>query len=428
MAFDLNLPLGLVLTFSVTFLVSDAAVQQCSYWCHIYTLFTAENMCCDQSHSSSSINGNVQLTREKQIPEVQHHGDLNAAVSEDSKVNQSPKIILFWTHFFGRWDYEFGLGHKPFLDNQCPVSNCLTTSDRSLEKEASAVVFHLRNVNKDTVFPSNRLPNQSYVFFLQENPFNQWNHLAQFNGVFNLTMTYRLDSDAPVPYGGFLNTPSQRLDHNLRIKLVKGKKKLIAWFVSNCGPTHSKREDYVKQLQRYIEVDVYGKCGPLRCPDKDVPLLTARMNEECYNMLERDYKFYISFENNLCKDYITEKSYNILGRYVVPIVYGGGNYSTSMPPQSVINIRDFKSPKHLADFLVSLDGDDERYMEYFNWKNELEAIGQFKARGRGFCKLCEILNDRKREAKVYGDIHSWWDKDGSCDFKTPRDLKNSYEP
>ncbi len=43
-----------------------------------------------------------------------------------------------------------------------------------------------------------------------------------------------------------------------------GKKKLVFWVVSNCH-THSRREDYVKIMQKYIDVDVYGACGPLKC-------------------------------------------------------------------------------------------------------------------------------------------------------------------
>ena len=50
----------------------------------------------------------------------------------------------------------------------------------------------------------------------------------------------------------------------------------------------------VVSLQKHLQVDVYGKCGPLSCDD-------------CHLMLHRHYKFYLAFENSLCKDYVTEK-------------------------------------------------------------------------------------------------------------------------
>jgi hypothetical protein len=33
---------------------------------------------------------------------------------------------------------------------------------------------------------------------------------------------------------------------------------------SHC-PTVGRREDYVKELRKFIEVDVYGDCGELQC-------------------------------------------------------------------------------------------------------------------------------------------------------------------
>ncbi len=40
-------------------------------------------------------------------------------------------------------------------------------------------------------------------------------------------------------------------------------------------------------------------CGPLKC----------RRSEEnyCFDLLKRNYKFYLAFENSNCLDYITEK-------------------------------------------------------------------------------------------------------------------------
>ena len=49
----------------------------------------------------------------------------------------------------------------------------------------------------------------------------------------------------------------------------------------------------------YMQVDTYGACGKSRC--------AKYRKQDCFEMLERDYKFYLSFENSNCDDYITEK-------------------------------------------------------------------------------------------------------------------------
>ena len=49
---------------------------------------------------------------------------------------------------------------------------------------------------------------------------------------------------------------------------------------------------------------------------------------ECYRMAERKYKFYLSFEDALCRDYATEKLFSVLGGLnLIPVVLGGANYS-----------------------------------------------------------------------------------------------------
>ena len=54
---------------------------------------------------------------------------------------------------------------------------------------------------------------------------------------------------------------------------------------------------------------------------------------------------------------MTEKFFKILDLDMVPVVYGGADYSQHSPPHSYIDPRKFK-PKQLAAYLKVLDTDD----------------------------------------------------------------------
>jgi hypothetical protein len=122
------------------------------------------------------------------------------------------------------------------------------------------------------------------------------------------------------------------------------------WVVSDCH-TNNKREEYVRVLQKYIKIDIFGKCTNSRylCPKSG--------GNECIKKLSLEYKFYIAFENSDCKEYITEKFYRTLTLPVVPVVMGWGDYAINSPPNSYIDVNDFTSIKALADYLKELDKD-----------------------------------------------------------------------
>ena len=83
---------------------------------------------------------------------------------------------------------------------------------------------------------------------------------------------------------------------------------------------------------------MFGACGSGKCKD-------------CPATVERDYMFYLSFENSLCDHYVTEKLWQWLKKDIIPIVMGQNNYSAIAPPHSVINAMDFPEPKELATHL-----------------------------------------------------------------------------
>ncbi len=44
--------------------------------------------------------------------------------------------------------------------------------------------------------------------------------------------------------------------------------------------------------------------------------------KRCQSRIQKDYKFYLAFENSLCKHYVTEKFWERIPYDMVPIVMG----------------------------------------------------------------------------------------------------------
>jgi alpha-1,3-fucosyltransferase len=115
------------------------------------------------------------------------------------------------------------------------------------------------------------------------------------------------------------------------------------------------------------------------------PLATE---SQCLKMLESKYKFYLSFENAVCEDYVTEKFFKVLNYNIIPIVLGGANYSKFAPSKSYIDVRDFQSVGQLAEYLQYLNKNETAYSEYFEWKSYFRVVVDYK---NVFCHLCQVI-------------------------------------
>lgn len=157
-------------------------------------------------------------------------------------------------------------------------------------------------------------------------------------------------------------------------------------------------------------MDVYGKCGKLHCDIANT--------EECYDFVEKDYFFYLSFENTLCKDYVTEKLFLLMQRYVIPIVYGGADYTKFVPPHSYIDVNNFQTIKQLAEFLRNLANNPEAYASYFWWKKYYQVEDTTQST---LCDLCEKLHDTKLPKKSIENFENYYITNQCESAKLPHD-------
>ncbi|XP_076451164.1 alpha-(1,3)-fucosyltransferase C-like [Babylonia areolata] len=306
------------------------------------------------------------------------------------------KVILM--HSFPAF-YQLQSGPQYFTNCSRP---CTLTLDSELVGEVDCVVMYARHFSSP-IHPS-RSWKQVWVYFAVESPFYSDSDLfgkPHWQHRFNWTMTYRRDSDFYFGYGDIVK-PSRAMPVRDFTLLVKNKSKMAAWFVSNCH-TQSKREDFVSALKQFVDVDIYGNCGQLKCATEG--------NQACMDMLSRDYYFYLSFENSMCKDYITEKLYRTMKKVdIVPVVRGGANYSALLPPNSFIDASLFPSVRALAEHLKKVAGDPQLYKQYLAWKNFYQVVEPMNF---PFCSLCDRLHSADRWAHVYPNVEKWW-QEGVC--------------
>lgn len=327
--------------------------------------------------------------------------------NEDSNSVRRTYKILYWTPQYKnpKW---FGLGDTPFLEANCPIHQCETTNDTTTYSSCDAILIH-QSALKTYELPKVKLNGQKWIIKLAESPVYGARNWTVYNGLFEGIIDYRLDADIPRFLGYFVRKAKKSETKKVDYTGGKNKRPPVAWFVSHCK-THSERERYADELQKHIDIDVYGRCGTKVC-ERSINDHSPT-NDPCMDMLHKEYKFYLAFENSFCKDYMTEKIWLIYVHQmnIVPIVLGGANYSRYFPSHSYIDVLDFASPQHLAQHLHKLNQNDDLYNEYFAWRNKY----YFKKVNTLACGLCSYLHKNAGETSIHNDLDKWKSRKEHC--------------
>ena len=338
------------------------------------------------------------------------------------------RLILVGTTLFSSRDwYHLPAKEAAGFASRCQFSNCEVTYDKNRFNESDAVVFHardmpppqlLKNFSK-TVRPSS----QMWAYFISENPLNTPDR-KPLDGLFNWTMTYKKESDIWLPYKKYHELEDGEEKPPLKDYAAEKNKvpnrTLAFWIVSHCG---RQRDQYALKLQEYISLNVAGGCaGKFKKP---LHKCNYGGKDACFKKA-CNYKFYLSFENEFCDQYVTEKYwYNALNFDTVPIVMGAGPYDDPKVaiPGSYINVEDFPTVKALADYLNYLDKNDTAYNEYFTWKNKYKPNDDV---GWPFpdiwvCDICKKLLT-ENAVSTYDRLSDFWSQN-DCKGKEKTILK-----
>ncbi|XP_067949482.1 alpha-(1,3)-fucosyltransferase C-like [Watersipora subatra] len=259
--------------------------------------------------------------------------------------------------------------------------------------------------------PPKKQPHQLAAFVASEpqtslNPID----LSRWDGFFNYSITFlREDESSFFMFRRKLIKLHPKRTIYFTSKLNKQPVRAL-WLVSHCTAAkkkdriYSAREEYVTELSKHISIDVFTSADQQMCFRRFKGLLNIYPNTEDPEIA--DYMFYLSFENNLCKDYITEKLWKVLALNgtTIPVVLGGlsiKDYEAVAPPNSFVHVRNFTSPKELAEHLTRVSQDDNAFHYYHQWRNEYSIVhsqGRNKAKYSFYDNimgyLCELLYKR----------------------------------
>ena len=202
------------------------------------------------------------------------------------------------------------------------------------------------------------------------------------------TMTYASESTVRFPFDRSFLLPATWNVQNMKyLDYSRGKTKGAYAYVSNCNSVGYNRLEVMKQLTKYINVDIYGDCTQ-RKP-------CNRLNVNCEARLHSKYRFYLAFENSLCKDYITEKFWKTLrsSSHFLPVAIGGltiDDYRKVAPPKSFIHLYSFPSVDKLGQYLRYLMSDNAAYNSYHQWRHHYGISG---AQLEVACDLCKLAHN-----------------------------------
>uniref|UniRef100_A0A672GVG0 Fucosyltransferase n=1 Tax=Salarias fasciatus TaxID=181472 RepID=A0A672GVG0_SALFA len=285
------------------------------------------------------------------------------------------------------------------------ISGCTVTGDRSMYNKADAVIMRHRDVKLDKEAPLPPEPRplaQKWIWFDTEPPTIVL-RLWEYEGIYNLTLSYREDSDTFVPYGYVIpnvlldKVPPARFAYPLSSS-SDPRPGFVAWVVSHWTKS-MERVLFYNHLKEYIKIDIFGRAGTTSLPPG---------GDSVVQMI-RQYRFYLAFENSQHTDYITEKLWNAVNGGAIPVVLGPSrkNYERFLPPEAFIHVDDFPTVRELAQYLLKVKDSPSLIQMHLSWRRDY-SLYMTSMWGEFYCTACKAVRMRKGKIDVVKNLTAWF--------------------
>ncbi len=307
----------------------------------------------------------------------------------ETERNKTRIKLLYWSKVFNHPVRVNDLSRLPYfhVNDQCSPL-CELTVDRSRAMEVDVIIIHARDTSP---FPPEKFSHIPFILHTNENPaYTDLLKNPLFLSHFKYLMSYRLDADFPM-------SRFRKPDLTSPVPF-KEKTKLVFAAFSHCEKV---RTAYLAKLMKFIPVHSYGAClrnknGLRRRYTKD---FKHRKTE-----LSKYYKFTLVFMNADCEYFVDDQLTHALNAGSVPVFMGTEKIDMFLPGNlntSVIKVKDFKTPRHLAMYLKYLSKNEKEYTKYVRWKyeglkfpttyNSTSILHQWESSDTVYCKVCKKI-------------------------------------
>lgn len=256
--------------------------------------------------------------------------------------------------------------------------NCELTDDKEKLANSDYVLVKYKSDLEFRDLPRQANPKTRLTLYMPH-PIRDLRAAKKFNGVFNLTATYHLESYvSPHSFAKarfFWTSPNE---NEASLRFFHLKRSVAALVDFDCSSKAAKKYmRYLRELNKTIRVRIFGRCGQWPC----------RSNlKTCRERIYQAYKFTLVYEPFVrCAGYVNDMFLEALAYETIPVVFNRSAHDLFVPTSAFVRAYELENARALGLLLRSIERDAVKAARFFAWKKHVKFSSNVLG---SFCDLC----------------------------------------